>query len=267
MGYDKGAGLEMKIEINNLSCRLGSRHVLKNLSLTAVSGELLCVIGPNGSGKTTLLRSILGLIKPVSGSIRIGGISSENLSVKQRSGLTAYIPQTHNPPFAFRVMDVVLMARIKNSGLFSGPSKNDLLKTEEALELLNLTQLKNTPYTELSGGEKQLVLIARALAQEPQFMIMDEPTNNLDYGNQMLVLGKATELAGNGLGIIMSTHTLPHVSDLADRVAVLKEGRLVYDGMPENIITDDFLRDLFDVDQKNLKVPDRRLSISGVSND
>lgn len=250
MAHDKGAGMEMKLKIRNLVCSYGPLTAVDDISIDLCTGETLCVIGPNGAGKTSLFKSILGIKKYSAGSISVNGIEISSLPAKQRAELIGYVPQVHNPPFAFRVFDIVLLGRIKETGLFSGPSAADEQLAEEVLHMLNITHLKDRLYTEISGGEKQLVLIARALAQQPRFLILDEPANNLDYGNQLRVLRKTAELAKEGLGIIMTSHHPVQAARFADRVAAMKNGRILFEGSPEAVVTGEYIREIYDIDSE-----------------
>ncbi|HNR81844.1 MAG TPA: ABC transporter ATP-binding protein, partial [Candidatus Pacearchaeota archaeon] len=156
----------MKIEIKNLACGYNTGIIAENINLRIESGQILCLLGPNGAGKTTLLKTILGFIKPKRGDILIGGKNINCLSAKKISQSIAYIPQIHTPPFPFSVLDVVTMGRNVHLGMFASPSKKDYALAEETLASLGISFLRDRIYTEISGGERQMVLVARALAQQ-----------------------------------------------------------------------------------------------------
>ncbi len=200
----------MKLELSDGRCGYGEAAVLKGISLTVETGEVLCILGPNGTGKTTLFKSILGLLKLQAGSLKLDGKELSVLSRAQVARLIGYIPQAHQPPFPFKVMDVILMGRTAHLGLFASPGKRDREIAEEVIESLNIRHLQDKIYTQISGGEKQLVLIARALTQKPRILVMDEPTAALDFGNQLMVLSQIQKLAKRGLGIIMASHFPDH---------------------------------------------------------
>ena len=182
----------MILELRGLSCGYGRRKVLSDVNLS-VAGENLCLLGPNGVGKTTLFRTILGAIEPMGGEVLVDGKSIVAQSRRQRARLMAYVPQAHTAPFPFHVIDVVLTGRTAHISLTSAPSRHDEEVARAALERMGIADLDDRPYTELSGGERQLVLIARALAQEPRVLIMDEPSSHLDFGNQARLLGADQE--------------------------------------------------------------------------
>lgn len=244
----------MKLEIKDIASGYGKKNIIKDITFDVSTGEALCLLGPNGVGKTTLFKTILGFIKPQNGSILLNETSIFDYSSKDLAKLIGYVPQAHNPPFPFKVMDVVLMGRTAYLNNFSSPSKKDHQIAEEAMETLNITYLKDKIYTEISGGEKQLVLIARALAQEPKILIMDEPTSNLDYGNQIRVLEHIDKLVKNGLGLIMTSHFPNHVFLCASKVVVIKNGRLHSKGTPEEVLTENNITDIYGINTKVIDV-------------
>jgi iron complex transport system ATP-binding protein len=211
--------------------------VVDDVSFALDSGEVVCLLGANGSGKTTLFKAILGLLRLNGGRILVDGADTASWPRRRLARTLAYVPQAHIPPFPFAVRDVVLMARTAHRGVFGAPSRRDAAIAEGALETLGVSHLANARYTEISGGERQLVLIARALAQQAECLVMDEPTSNLDFGNQVRVLRKVKELAGRKLGLLMTTHFPDHAFLCASRVAVLKTGKLLAIGSPDEVLT------------------------------
>jgi len=242
------------LEVERASCGYNGKCVVDDASLAVESGEVLCLLGANGSGKTTLFKAILGLLKLSGGRILIDGADTASWPRRRLARTLAYVPQAHTPPFPFAVRDVVLMARTAHLGLFGSPSRRDAAIAEEALETLGVSDLAHARYTEISGGERQLVLIARALAQQSEFLIMDEPTSSLDFGNQVRVLRKVKELAGRKLGLLMTTHFPDHAFFCASRVAVLKAGRLLAMGRPEEVLTRSRLESAYGVSLRIVEV-------------
>ncbi len=237
-----------ELTLENLSCGYGARTVLKGLTFTVGSGDFFFLLGPNGAGKTTLLKTLLRFLKPKAGRILLDGQDVSRYSARQFASRIAYVPQAHTPPFPYSVLDMVAMGRTSRQGFLGAPSRLDIAIAEEALATLSIAHLKNAACTEISGGERQLALIARALAQQPDFLIMDEPTSNLDFGNQIAVLGHAARLAKEGrIGIVMTTHDPNHALFHASAVlAIGPEGRVSL-GAPEQVVTEDYLRDTYGI--------------------
>ena len=186
-------GLELAAE--GLALGYGKRELDRDFSLRLSGGELHCLLGPNGVGKTTAFRTILGLLKPLSGSISIGGRDLSTFRRRELARLLAYVPQRDFPVFPFTSGEVVLMGRIARFGLLRGPGAPDRRAAALAMERLGVSGLSDRTYSSLSGGERQLVLIARAAAQEAEFLLMDEPTSSLDFQNQARVLAAIRELS------------------------------------------------------------------------
>ena len=162
-----------------------SDHVVgRGLDVALATGEVLALLGPNGGGKTTLLKTLLGILAPKAGEVHLNGQSLRMLPARERARAVAYVPQTHVATFAFTVETVVLMGRTAHGSLFSRPSLKDREIAAAALDRFGIAHLAQRPYTMISGGERQLALLARALAQEPQFVVLDEPTASLDFGNR-----------------------------------------------------------------------------------
>jgi iron complex transport system ATP-binding protein len=212
----------MELKLEGVSCGYGSRTVVNDFSAVVPAGEILCLLGPNGIGKTTLFRAILGFLPVWRGRLTLGGRNLGGLSQREKARLMGYVPQARSEPFAFKVLDVVLMGRIAHLGLFSRPSRVDHEMAEAALERLGVGFLRDRLYTRLSGGERQMALIARALAQDPAFLVMDEPTSHLDFGNQAKVLQCVRNLAGAGLGVVMTTHSPDQVFQCGGQAALMR---------------------------------------------
>jgi iron complex transport system ATP-binding protein len=229
--------------------------VLKGISFKAEKGGLTTILGPNGSGKTTLFKCISGLWKYYKGEIQVDGIIIDRLSFKKRARLFSFVPQEHEPPFPYSVFDVVLMGRASYIGVFSSPGKKDFEKAEEALNTVGIEHLRNIPYTKISGGERQLTLIARAISQEASVMLLDEPTSHLDFKNQINILKKIKEIANvRGITVVMTLHD-PNLAGLfSDKVVVINSGSKVAEGLPKEIINEDLIRRVYEIDVKKANV-------------
>jgi len=235
------------ISIKNIDFAYGKEVVLKGINLSFNQGEVVSLLGPNGSGKTTLLKIILRFLQPKRGEIFFEGENIKRIPRNMLARRIAYVPQTHKEAFAYTVEDVVLMGRMPYHSFFSNYSRKDHDAVTEALERLGILHLIKRPYTEISGGERQLTLIARSLVQGADVFIMDEPVNGLDYGNQMRLLAGIRSLAKEGLTIIMTTHFPDHALMTADRVILFKDGTVLADGAPNTIINRETIFTLYSI--------------------
>ncbi len=220
----------MLLEARALAMGYRHRTVGEGIDLKIGQGEVLCLLGPNGSGKTTLFRTLLGILPPLRGEVVVVGQPLSGWSRQALAKVIAYVPQGHAGLFAFTVAEVVLMGRTARIGRFAMPSVHDRRVARQALDVLGIGHLAERVYTEISGGERQLALIARALAQEAGVLILDEPTASLDFGNQLRVLQQVAALKTRGLAVLMSTHQPEHALRVADRIAFLKGGRITVQG-------------------------------------
>ena len=225
----------------------GKRRVGQGIGFAMAPGEVLCLLGPNGSGKTTLFRTLLGLLPPLAGEVRVLGAPVTAWSRSAFARHVGYVPQAHAGLFPFSVEDVVLMGRAARIGRFATPSQHDRGQALHCLQTLGIAHLRQRIYTAISGGERQLVLIARALAQEPVLLVMDEPTASLDFGNQIRVLETIDRLRRQGMAVLLSTHQPEHALRIADRIALLGNGHLLGVGAPQVTATPDNLAALYGV--------------------
>lgn len=249
----------MTLAVENVAFGYPGKAVGRDVSFILRNGETLCLLGPNGSGKTTLFKTVLGLLPARAGRVTIGGRDLAALSRSEIARQIGYVPQAQMGFFPFTVRDVVLMGRTAHLGLFASPSASDRRVAADSLAALGIVHLADQIYTRISGGERQLALIARALAQEPAFLIMDEPTASLDFGNQLRVLERIRALAGQSIGVLFSTHDPDHAFLCADRVALLHAGGVARLGAPDAVVTTESLRDLYGLDVKIISVDDPAL--------
>ncbi|WP_203363579.1 ABC transporter ATP-binding protein [Bacillus sp. REN10] len=240
----------MTFEVKHLSFGYKDRDILHNLTFTAQPQDLLCVLGPNGVGKSTLFRCMLGLITNYHGEISIAGENVRKMKPVELAKNIAYIPQSHHPTFNFTVLNMVLMGRTVHLGKTGNPKAEDERKAWQALDLLGISHLGHRGYAEISGGERQLALIARAIVQRAKVLVMDEPTANLDYGNQMRVMRQVKELATQGYTIILSTHNPEHAFLYGNKALVMFQGKMIAFGDPKEILTEALLQYIYGVSVK-----------------
>lgn len=236
-----------KLDLRNATLGYDRNPILKNVSLELYPEKTVCIIGKNGAGKTTLFKSILGIIPSLSGEILLNGKSIRDWRRSQFAQIVAYVPQAHTPPFPFSAFEVVLFGRTAHLSRFSSPGKKDKLIAEECLDLLNISYLKNRIFTELSGGEQQMIIVARALAQQPSFLIMDEPTSNLDFGNQIKIIRQINSLKNRKIGILMATHSPDHAYMCDADVVVVHNSEIWKQGYCEDTITEEVLKEIYGV--------------------
>jgi iron complex transport system ATP-binding protein len=248
----------MILEARHLDIGYRKTRIGSSIDLDIREGEVLCLLGPNGGGKTTLMKTLLGLLPALGGTVKLQDRDIASYSRAELAKLVGYVPQAGSNFFPFTVLDVVLMGRVAHIGLFASPGKKDVAAAEAALAALGIAHLKERIYTEISGGERQLVLIARALAQEPRLLVMDEPTASLDFGNQLRVLDRITALARRGMAVVLSTHDPDHVFLCGDRAALLRDGRLAALGPPAEVITPASLAALYGVAVEIVALPDHQ---------
>lgn len=221
------------------------KEVLSDVSFCAADGELVALLGANGAGKSTLFKCILGILDGYSGEICIDGEKAEKLTASALAKKIAYIPQLHYPAFNYSVIDMVLMGMGNRISPFSSPGRKELEDAYRALDEMGIAELSGRDFIQLSGGEQQLVLMARAMAQNAKNWILDEPVANLDLGNQFMVQEKLKALAGKGYTILLSSHDPEQTFMFADRVVALKDGKVLAEGSPGAVLTQEVVSRLY----------------------
>jgi iron complex transport system ATP-binding protein len=226
----------------------GKKNVFENISFSVKEGEVFCILGPNGSGKSTLLKCIDNLLSLDSGRVSFDDKDLVSMSRKELAAYLGFLPQLHVSTFPFTVAEVAVMGRAPHLSLIASPSVEDYALAEANLKLLGIEHLADKPYTNISGGERQLALIAMVLTQQPRFLLLDEPTSHLDFGNQIRMLDLIQALSRKGFSIILTTHFPNHVFHLSSTVALMNEGNLMAIGNADEIITEKNLKKIYGVD-------------------
>lgn len=241
----EGVPLSAMLEAADLSVGYPGHVVGSGLSLSLHTGEVLALLGPNGCGKTTWLKTLLGLLPPLAGQVRLQGRALAQWPLAERAREIAYVPQGQASTFGFTAIEMVLMGRTAHLGLIARPGAKDRAIAQNALARLGITHLTERSVHRISGGERQLVLIARALAQEPRAVLLDEPTASLDFGNQGLVMRAIRTLAAEGLAVLFTTHDPNQALRCADRALLMREGRVIGGGEVGQVIEAEALRGLY----------------------
>jgi len=227
----------MMLAARALTYGFRDRTVGRGVDLAIASGEIVCLLGPNGSGKSTLARTLLGLIPPLAGEVLLDNQPLATWPARARATRLAYVPQESATDFDFTLLEMVEMGRAAHRGAFAHPGPNDRVRAQESLERLGIGHLAQRTFHRVSGGERRLALIARALATEAACVVMDEPAANLDFGNQSLILDEVARLAARGKSVLFSTHHPEHALRVARRVLLLKDGVVTASGPTETVVT------------------------------
>ncbi len=235
--------------VQNLHFRYEDNTILKGVDLTAGKGQFTGILGPNGCGKTTLLRNISGYLKPQKGEVSILGRAVKSLNTKEKAKLIGYVPQESITEFSFTAYDVVMMGRMPYLKRFQRESREDREAVREAMELTRTWDLKNRIANQLSGGERQRVFIARALAQKPVILLMDEPVSHLDIKHQISIINLIGTLCHTmNITALVVLHDINLAARYCDSVVLMKEGRVVSSGSPRRALTAKNIRNVFDID-------------------
>lgn len=236
------------LELDHVDCGYGRRHiVLRDVSLTLRAGEACCLLGPNGVGKTTLFRTLLGRLAPLRGRVLVEGRDRAGLSERQFARTVAYVPQATDVPADLTVLDVALAGSAARLGTTQAPGREEYKRAGEALGELGIDRLADCSFSEVSGGERQMALIARALVQDARIVLMDEPTASLDFGNQVRVLSCVHRLVAAGQGVAMTSHNPEHAFLCCTRAMLLKPGGELVDGPVEEVVRADALAEAYGV--------------------
>ncbi|AKB56078.1 MULTISPECIES: ABC transporter ATP-binding protein [Methanosarcina] len=253
--------MELMLEVKSLAFSYGNNPVFENVSFSLKKGEIMCILGPNGAGKSTLIKCIAGILKPAVGSVFIQGKDTASLGVRGIARHIGYVPQQNEVVFPFTVLDFVVMGRAPHLSMFASPGAEDIKLAKESLAMVGISDLAERPVANLSGGQGQMVLIARALVQKPALLLLDEPTSHLDFGNQVLVLETVQKLASLGMSIVMNTHMPDHAFLLGDKAAALSGGRLVAVGKVETVVTSKMMSSVYGVNVAVREIEDMKRKV------
>ncbi|MDD4834914.1 MAG: ABC transporter ATP-binding protein [Lutispora sp.] len=252
----------MILEVNNLSFHYhNSPMIFNKVNFSVDNGEVLSILGTNGAGKSTLLNCIANLYKPVSGKILLNGRSMSRMSLREVARVVGYVPQIHTPAYAYTVREFTVMGRTPYIDAFRTPSSADYRIADEALDRMGITHLMNKSYTEISGGERQQVMIARVIAQQPKLILLDEPTAHLDYGNQYRVVQMICQLASEGYALIMTTHNPEHAIILNGKVAILNRRGVLGVGQAAETLSAKTLSELYGLSIKTIYDNDAKRNV------
>ncbi|MDO4518137.1 MAG: ABC transporter ATP-binding protein [Bacillota bacterium] len=241
------------IKVSGLTFAYSEAPVLNDINFEIGSGQLVAILGPNGAGKSTLFKCILGLIRKHKGQIFLEGKDIKHLNRKEIARIAAYIPQSERPVFNYSVRDSILMGTTGMLSPLQSPGAEHIAIADEAIDYLGIGYMADRGINEISGGERQLALLARAMAQKAKILIMDEPTANLDYGNQQHVLKHIQKMAEQGYTILLSTHNPEHALQYATHVLAIKDHRVLAAGKAEETLTEELIKEIYGLEIKILE--------------
>lgn len=247
------------LEAQNLSIAYGHKTVLEDISFTFEAGESVFLLGKNGAGKSTLFKALLGFLSPASGRIEINDKNLAAYSQKELAQTIAYIPQKPNAVFPYTVFEMVLMGTTAQLRALQTPGAKEEKRAVAALERLNILRLAERPFPQISGGEQQLAIIARAIAQNSRILLMDEPCASLDYGNQIMVLEMIDQLVQDGYLIFQSSHDPNHAFQYGSKAVVLNQHHLEVSGAPAEVLTSELLQKIYQVPLEVVEVQDEKV--------
>ena len=247
----------MIIEVKTLSFAYqGASDILRDISFSVKKGQIICILGPNGIGKTTLLNCLANLATPTKGEILLNGVDMKRMAPKEVAMNIGYVPQFILPSFAYEVLSYVVTGCAPTIGTFEKPKAAHYSIAQKSLEQMSVSHLSQKYYTQISGGERQLVSIARAIAQRPKVILMDEPTSHLDYGNQIKTLRIIRKLAAEGYAAVITSHNPDHALLLGGDVAAIGPNGEFTFGNCSDVINEDFLSSLYGIDLHIRRIPD-----------
>ena len=243
---NNAAAAVLRIENGSFAYK-GGPQILKDINVEVRAGEILAVLGPNGAGKTTLLRCMMDMLHWETGRSLLDGEDIRNMPASTLWRRMAYVPQARSAATSYTAFQTVLLGRSARIGAFSSPKKEDMEVAERVMKRLGIWELADKPCHAISGGELQMVLIARAMAAEPEILVLDEPESNLDFRNQLVVLDTMTSLAAEGMACIFNTHYPAHALQRADRSLLLTKGGMSIYGPTKYVVSEDDIRSIFGV--------------------
>ena len=236
---------DLAIDIRGLSFSYGKQKILDQISLSVKPGEICGLLGPNGCGKSTLFRCCMGFLHPEQGQVHVRGVNIAHMKPSALARHIAYVPQEHRQPFPFDVRDMILMGRTPRMSGWFRLNRDDERIAEEAMLRIGIGHLADRPFVQLSGGQRQLVLIARAMAQQTPLILLDEPTSALDFSNQLSVWNVLREVASQGVAVLVCCHDPNHILWFCDKAAVMHEGSICAEGPASDIMTEDVLQRIY----------------------
>ena len=251
--------MTVRIQAENISFSYSgdiSKSVFRDVSLTVNAGDVFCLLGPNGIGKSTLLKCLSNILHIQQGRIRLNGSDLFEFKLTDVAKNMGYVPQGLTSAFPFRIKDIIIMGRAPHLSILASPSRADMEIAYKAMETVGVAHLADRPCNGVSGGEWQLTLIARALVQEPQILLLDEPTSHLDMGNQLKILEVIRSLSESGMTIVMASHFPDHAFLVSSAVAILNNGRIAQVGAPDEVITEESMKATYGVDVKIVQLED-----------
>ncbi|MBE8538918.1 ATP-binding cassette domain-containing protein [Geoglobus acetivorans] len=251
----------MKLRVSNITVRLNSTEILKEVSLEIHRGEFVSLLGPNGSGKSTILRTIYGILKPTGGAVYLNGKELNGAGFEEVAKLIGYLPQEQSEA-NLKVLDVVLLGRTPYIRI--NPGKDDYALAMKALELVGMENFAHRRFSELSGGEKQKVMLARIFCQNTDFMLLDEPTAHLDVKSQLEILEIVKKMVKAGKSTLISLHDINLAAMFSDRILMIRNGKIIYAGTPEEVIRPDRIEEVFGIRAEVIRHNQRILVIPEV---
>jgi len=239
----------VKLRVEGLSFAYENGHVVfDGVTLGAEKGEVLSILGANGCGKTTLLKCVNRVLTPRSGRVLVDGVDTGGMGRAEIAKRIGFLPQVHVSTYPYTVRDVAVMGRAPYLSIVSSPGATDYLIADESLASLGISHLADKPYTKISGGERQLALLAMVLTQKPEILRLDEPPSHLDFGNQIKTLAMIRRLSGMGYTVVLTSHFPDHAFYLGCKVVIMKDGHIIDEGKAEDVITEENLRLVYGVD-------------------
>ena len=238
------------LKADKVGVKISEKKIIEDVSFTLKKGELVALLGPNGSGKSTLMKTIFGILKPYHGAIYIDGKTIHNLERRDIAKLLGYLSQ-EIASANLRVLDIVLLGRVPHAGIM--PTKRDVEVSLKALKLVGMDGYEDRLFSELSGGEKQKVMLARIFSQEVEFLLLDEPTSHLDIKSQIDVMRLVKTLVMNGKGALVALHDINLAAMFADRILMVKNGKIKYSGRVEEVLTPENIKDIYGIDVDVIK--------------